>query len=116
MQAFVATWGSDGVLYLEGELDLDAEEAAVGALRGRPNDENDVVIDLSRLTFMDSTCIRVFQTLAAGPLATRAVLRSPSRCVRKVLELVGIAGWPTISVRDGVSGAASASHEDPFIF
>jgi anti-anti-sigma factor len=112
VQAFAATWGSDGVLYLEGELDLDAENAAVGALRGRPHDENDIVIDLSRLTFMDSTCIRVFQTLGAGPAATRLVLRSPSRCVRKVLELVGVSGWPTISVREG----AAASHEDPFIF
>jgi hypothetical protein len=38
MQAFAATWGSEGALYLEGEFDLDAEEAAVGALRGHPYD------------------------------------------------------------------------------
>lgn len=82
MQAFAATWGSDGVLYLEGEFDLDAEEAAVGALRGHPYDENGVVIDVSRLTFMDSTGIRVLQTLAQGPGATRVVLRSPRRGVQ----------------------------------
>lgn len=112
MQAFAATWGSDGVLYLEGEFDLDAEEAAVGALRGHPHDENGVVIDVSRLTFMDSTGIRVLQTLAKGPGATRVVLRSPRRGVQKVLELVGIAKRPPIAGGEG----EQASREDFFIF
>jgi anti-anti-sigma factor len=112
VQAFAATWGSDGVLYLEGEFDLEGEETAVGALRGRPYDQNDVVIDVSRLTFMDSTGIRVLQTLATGPAATRVVLRSPRRGVQKVLELVGIAKRPPIAVGEG----APASHEDLFIF
>jgi anti-anti-sigma factor len=112
MQAFAATWGSDGVLYLEGEFDLDAEEAAVGALRGHPYDENGIVIDASRLTFMDSTGIRVLQTLATAPGAARAVLRSPRRGVQKVLELVGIAKRPPIAV----GKHAPASHEDSFIF
>jgi anti-anti-sigma factor len=113
MQAFAATWGSGGVLYLEGEFDLEAEEAAVGALRGHhPYDENGVVIDVSRLTFMDSTGIRVLQTLATGPGATRVVLRSPRRGVQKVLELVGIAKRPPIAVGED----APASHEDSFIF
>ena len=112
MQAFAATWGSDGVLYLEGEFDLEAEEAALGALRGRPSDENDVVIDVSRLTFMDSTGIRVLQTLATGPMATRVVLRSPRRGVQKVIEVVGTAKRPPIAVGED----APASHEDLFIF
>lgn len=112
MQAFAATWGSDGVLYLEGEFDLDAEEAAVGALRGHPYDENGVVIDVSRLTFMDSTGIRVLQTLAKGPGATRVVLRSPRRGVQKVLELVGIGKRPPIAGGEG----EQASREDFFIF
>jgi anti-anti-sigma factor len=112
MQAFAATWGSDGVLYLEGEFDLEAEEAAVWALRGRPHDENDVLIDVSRLTFMDSTGIRVLKTLATGPAATRVVLRSPRRGVQQVLELVGIAKRPPTAVGED----APASHEDSFIF
>jgi anti-anti-sigma factor len=112
MQAFAATWGSDGVLYLEGEFDLEAEEAAVEALRGRAHDENDVVIDVSRLTFMDSTGIRVLQTLATGPGAARVVVRSPRRGVQKVLELVGVAKRPPIAVGEG----RAASHEDFFIF
>jgi anti-anti-sigma factor len=112
MRAFAATWGSDGVLYLEGEFDLDAEEAAVGALRGHPYDANGVVIDVSRLTFMDSTGIRVLQTLAKGPGATRVVLRSPRRGVQKVLELVGMARRPPIAGNEG----EQASREDFFIF
>jgi anti-anti-sigma factor len=112
MHAFAATWGADGVLYLEGELDLAAEAAAVGALRSRPPGANDLVIDLSRLTFMDSTGIRVLETVATGPPATRVVLRGPRRGVRKVLELVGIVNWPTVAV----GAEAAASREDSFIF
>ena len=85
MQAFAATWGSDGVLNLEGEFDL---------------------------TFMDSTGIRVLQTLAQVPGATRVVLRSPRRGVQKVLELVGIAKRPPIAGGEG----EQASREDFFIF
>jgi anti-anti-sigma factor len=113
VQAFGATWGSDGVLYLEGELDLAAEEAAVRALIDRPERENDLVIDMSRLTFMDSTGIRVLETVAMGPAAVRVVLRSPRRGVQRVLELVGIVNWPNIAVRDGESADL---REDLFIF
>jgi anti-anti-sigma factor len=112
VEALAATWGSDGVLYLEGEFDLEGEEAAVGALRGRPYDENDVVIDVSRLTFMDSTGIRILQALATGPAATRVVLRSPRRGVQKVLELAGIGRRPPIAAGEG----EPASREDLFIF
>ena len=84
----------------------------MAALRGRSYDENDVVIDISRLTFMDSTRIRVLQTLATGPEATRVVLRSPRRGVQKVLELVGIAKRPSMAAGEG----EPASREDLFIF
>ena len=61
---------------------------------------------------MDSTGIRVLQTLAKGPGATRVVLRSPRRGVQKVLELVGIAKRPAIAGGEG----EQASREDFFIF
>jgi anti-anti-sigma factor len=101
VQPFTATWGPDGVLYLEGELDLGAEEAAIAALRDRRESPDDLVIDLSRLTFIDSTGIRVLETIAMGPAASRVVLRSPRGGVLKVLDLVGIENWPMVAVRDG---------------
>lgn len=83
-----------------------------GPSAAHPYDGNGVVIDVSRLTFMDSTGIRVLQTLTKGPGATRVVLRSPRRGVQKVLELVGIAKRPPIAGGEG----EQASREDFFIF
>jgi anti-anti-sigma factor len=114
MQSFAATWQTNGDLRLEGELDLAAEEQAVAALRSRPAAANDLVIDLSRLTFMDSTGIRVLETVAMGPGAVAVTLRSPQRAVRRVLDLVGIARWPNVAVRD--ESRPATRHEDPFIF
>jgi anti-anti-sigma factor len=112
MESFAATW-QDGVLRLEGELDLAAEERAATALRNRPLTANDLVIDLSGVTFMDSTGIRVLETVAMGPEAIRVILRSPQPLVRRVLELVGIARWPNVAVRD--DERTSAVREDLFI-
>jgi anti-anti-sigma factor len=71
VQAFSAVWGSDRVLYLIGELDLASEIDVVAALEARPGGLDELVIDLSGLTFMDSTGIRVFQDAAADPRAVR---------------------------------------------
>jgi anti-anti-sigma factor len=96
--AFSATWHPDGVLYLAGELDLASETAVVAALRERPDTISDLVIDLSALTFLDSTGIRVLETIATGPTAIHVVLRSPGRAVLRVLELVGIPDWPNATI------------------
>jgi anti-anti-sigma factor len=113
VQAFSAVWGSDRVLYLIGELDLASEIDVVAALEARPGGLDELVIDLSGLTFMDSTGIRVFQDAAADPRAVRIVLRGARPPVLRVLDLVEVASWPKVAVH---TSAAPAGREDLLIF
>jgi anti-sigma B factor antagonist len=81
------------VLKLEGELDVATapalEEAVALAFAGQPSS---LVIDLSSLTFLDSTGIRVLVT--AGRRAEEAgcslVLLAPTAQVLRVLRLTGV--------------------------
>lgn len=113
MQAFSAVWRSDGVLYLVGELDLACETDVIAALAERPEGLDELVIDLSGLSFMDSTGIRALEVAAGGADTVRLVLRAPRPPVLRVLELVGMTNWPNVAVR--VPDAALAMHEDLLI-
>jgi anti-sigma B factor antagonist len=114
VQAFSAVWQSDRVLYLVGELDLASESEVLAALEERPEGLDELVIDLSGLTFMDSTGIRVVEGMATGPRGVRTVLRAPRPSVRRVLDLVGVVHWPNVAVRGG--DAAPGAREDLLIF
>jgi anti-anti-sigma factor len=90
MTGFRLLPGSDGVFHLEGELDaLSADELDASVVAGL-NGQADVVLDVSNLTFVDSSGIRAFIRLAkqASPRAT--VLRHPRPHVVRVLEIVRI--------------------------
>ncbi|HYG71929.1 MAG TPA: STAS domain-containing protein [Actinomycetota bacterium] len=60
--------------------------------------EGDVIVDLSRLEFLDSSGIRAI--LAIGTSDRRVVLRRPAPRVRKVLDLTGIIGREGIPLAD----------------
>ncbi|HWK26139.1 MAG TPA: STAS domain-containing protein [Solirubrobacter sp.] len=80
----VADLRGDRLLVLYGELDIVTAprlSALVDALRAR---RHAVALDLSEITFMDSTGLATL--LAAG-----AELRRPSHAVRRVFELAGVA-------------------------
>jgi anti-sigma B factor antagonist len=76
---------------LIGELDLaayDTAETALGPLFGA---DDDVTLDVSELSFVDSSGIRLFIRLhqaleARGTL----ILREPSEHVARVLEIAGL--------------------------
>jgi anti-anti-sigma factor len=74
---FTAEW-QDGVLRLAGELDLAAEDDLLTAFRSASNDESDVILDLSELSFIDSTGIRALVTIAQEASPRRVILRSPA--------------------------------------
>lgn len=85
--------GHTVVLRLEGELDTaTARELRAALVTAMATDATAVVLDLSGLSFIDSTGIAVF--LAASHQAERLgrslTLRSPGRMVLKVLHLTGI--------------------------
>jgi anti-anti-sigma factor len=76
---------------LRGELDIATSVAVaerLAALRGRR-----VVIDLRRLTFIDSSGMHVLLRACRGAAATGASvrLRRPPRRVMRTFELVGLA-------------------------
>jgi anti-sigma B factor antagonist len=83
----------DIVVQLCGELDLEGaatlEECVRAALPDRPRR---LVLDLSSLAFIDSTGIAAFERArrAARDAGVDLVLDSPTRWVRRVLEITGL--------------------------
>jgi anti-anti-sigma factor len=82
--------GSDGVIYVGGELDLLSADRLEAEVTARPDTPHDVVLDLTDLTFVDSTGIRAFLRLAQRLHPRCLVLREPPANVEHVLEIVRI--------------------------
>jgi anti-anti-sigma factor len=98
--AFRVASGCGGRLRLFGELDI----AGVRALRAVLADvDGDVELDCSGLTFIDCSGLRVLQETqrACETAGVRLWLLAPSRCVTRLLDLVGLDGF--FDVRDGSS-------------
>jgi anti-anti-sigma factor len=92
--------GPPPVLHVAGELDIATGDqlraALVHALSASPT----VVLDLSGVTFVDVAGLRAILETAEslnghGPLA---VANAP--LVTRLLELVGLAGTPSLAIRD----------------
>ena len=95
--------GETRTFHLAGELDLSSIDALVRAVAPSLDGPGDLVLNLSKLQFVDSTGIRAFldfgrQLRGRG----RLVLEAPTRPVRRVFDLMGlVAGDPqTFDVRD----------------
>jgi stage II sporulation protein AA (anti-sigma F factor antagonist) len=91
----VVSAATDGVrvLTLAGEIDRDTGQAlrqALEASYGAPRPR--IVVDLSRVTFMDSTGINIF--IAAHRTLTEAAgwirLAAPTEAVMRTLQIVGV--------------------------
>jgi anti-sigma B factor antagonist len=90
-----------GTYRLEGELDLTGEQALATALEEAIAAHGEVRLDLSGLTFMDSTGLRVLLSTAAsrngaGPI----VLLHPTRAVRHLLDIALPDGAPGLEVQE----------------
>ena len=96
----VALPGPQTTLSLAGELDPATSPALQGRLTELAADGavSSVIIDLSQVTFLDSSGLRV---LVTGSEALRArsaglVLRGPSANIRRVLEVTGLTELITV--------------------
>lgn len=95
---------------LIGELDMATVAnftEAVGAALGTTRD---IILDLSSLTFIDSSGIAAFLDLARGfDGERRLLLEAPRDQVKRVLDLVGARGFSGIVIVDA-PGDGSGAH------
>ena len=81
----------NGVAFLAGELEADTAERARAAVNAAlAHASGRVVVDLSALTFCDSTGVRVLAGALRRAGGRPVVLRNPHSTVRKVLDLTGM--------------------------
>jgi anti-anti-sigma factor len=80
---------AEGVLWLSGELDLEQESVLFQFAAQHLDGQRSVVLDCSRLGFIDSSGLRAI-LMFASTLPEHVVIRNPSRNVRKVFDIAGI--------------------------
>jgi anti-anti-sigma factor len=89
-----------GTLRLVGELDLGTVSVLTDAIEQMAPANGGITLDLSELTFIDSSGLHALATCAKaldgkGPL----ILANPTSWVLKVFELVGFPKYPPIEIR-----------------
>jgi stage II sporulation protein AA (anti-sigma F factor antagonist) len=97
------------VVAVAGEVDISNEAAVSNELRALvPNSAGGLVLDLARLTYLDSAGLRLLVALAARLRERQQVLVAvlpPGSPVRRLLELAGIDA--AVPVFDDVAAAAA---------
>jgi anti-anti-sigma factor len=88
-------------LRLTGELDLSTTETLLKAVEEPlASGEGDLLLDLSDLTFMDSSGLRVVIGLASRLEGKgKLVLKSPGPMVLRLFELTGVTHLPNLELR-----------------
>ena len=87
-------------LRLEGELDLAAAPQLTEALLDFASSEGEVHLDLSEVSFLDSSGLRVILALARSRADIGSVvLLDPSAAVVRIFEIMGIDEHPGIEIR-----------------
>ena len=87
--------GEQAVVWLDGEQDIATADVLADTLaKAISADDANLIVDLSGVTFMSTATIDELiraRNLMLG-LSRNLTLRSPSRCVRRLLDLCGLAG------------------------
>jgi anti-anti-sigma factor len=89
---------TDGSLRLSGEFDISSVDTFRLAVETLADPDREVVLELTKLTFIDSSGIRAILTMAQEIGTNGVVLRNAQPNVRRVLELIGIEGRSGIRV------------------
>jgi anti-anti-sigma factor len=95
--------GDAAMVHVSGEIDLAAKADLLGALTQASGGGRNVIVDLSRTTFMDSTALKAL--VDAWRSQTRAglgfALRNPSGEARRTLLIAGLEDvFPTTTTDD----------------
>jgi anti-sigma B factor antagonist len=85
-------------LWLEGELDMATAPQLLAAVDPLVAQDGDLRLELEGLSFVDSTGLRAFATIASRLSRGKLILISPTNAVRRVLELTGLHDVPAIAV------------------
>ncbi|HEY1330651.1 MAG TPA: STAS domain-containing protein [Actinomycetota bacterium] len=100
MQLFTVIKGmTPGELRVEGEVDISVERPFDAALTEAAA-EGPLVLDLSGVTFMDSTGLRVLVSQAKAANGTAVVIARRSEAVRRLFEVTVPDGVPGLKFRD----------------
>ena len=86
-------------LRLAGELDLAGAPRLTEALLDFASSQGDLHLDLTEVSFMDSSGLRVILALARSRGDNGYVVLDPSAAVMRILEIVGIDQHPGIEIR-----------------
>jgi anti-sigma B factor antagonist len=106
--------GSCAVVRVDGEIDLDtANDLSAVALAAMREIGPSLVLDLSGVTFMDSTGLKVLLAVhrRAELAGGRMVLAGPTRSVNRVVTITGFD--QTFAVCDDVEAALAVCGEAP---
>lgn len=83
---------------LQGEVDAHSAPEVADRFASLPEGDDDILITMAEVTFMDSSGLRVLIDLQqrAGAAGRRLVLESPSQSVIRLLEVSGLSDHFTI--------------------
>lgn len=96
---------------LEGEMDLANCETAAATLREALHRERDVVVDLGKLEFLDSTGIAMLVTAIQEGGERLSFLPSEHDAVRRLLSLTGLNERMTLASPTAASGPPAGDEE-----
>lgn len=80
------------MIYLHGEIDMSTAERLRDAIEPHMGPQQSIVLDLSGVDFMDSSCVAVL-VQARGKLTEDGgslVLRNPSTVAHRILSITGV--------------------------
>lgn len=88
---------------LTGEMDMGSKDAFSEALISMTGEEGDLTLDLSALTFIDSTGVQALIKAAENlDKEARLLLHAPGKNVLRVLDLMGIDAVPRVKIARGM--------------
>jgi anti-anti-sigma factor len=94
---------------LIGELDMASASELFSQLERDAQQDGDLRLDLSQLTFMDSTGVHVLARLADQCVnGDRIVVEGLTPRVARLFELVATQSFPNVVIRNGQSQEASS--------
>lgn len=100
MGSLEARADDQGVVWLSGEFDMNSLLEFRAVTEATLDGQREVVLDISDLAFLDSSGIREIIALAGRVGGKGVLLRHPRPNVRRVLDLVDVAGRNGIRFED----------------